>query len=845
MARLGRNDPCWCGSGKKYKNCHMREDERAESRKLVTRNLIERLNEYALQREFRADFESAFEFYFGRKMQVEDDAEGAMELERALDYFVYDYRLPDGQRIVERFLAEHGQRLTPDERALVEDWRHSRQTAFEVIAVERGVGARLSDLVSGEEFDVVEQRGTQDLSRWEIVVSRLLHVRDHYELAGASGMRLPSGHRDWLRGYLEEQWDHYRINHPESDYEEFLHASGQLLNRFIEDEILPAASRPPTVVTAEGDLSEFGTATFDVVDYPAALAGLRAAEEFSGDGEEDESGTLSFSWREIGASVEFLRAHGPEFEHKQAIGAERGGVRSLGNLSLTHETLTLEATSRRRLEAGKALLAARLGRAIRHRADDIKSMDEMLAQRAAEPQEEAAEEEMPAEVEAMQAEMAGQYHRQWLDQAVPALDGQTPRDAVKTFGGRVRVMRLLKEFEAAEDRATQAGHFSMDVGELKRELGITDQNLLQESRLEDRMKEALDEMFELTHEDRVDAALAAWRAFRAKYPLSSLEELEFAEIWDLVELVDESLTNLGYRLAALKRYDEALALLQEYLALGPVDPEAIRADLAEMRVERGEVEQGVHDLEQLVAEAPESFEAVITLADVQRHLLNRPDDAIQTLRHGLDRVEEDWRGEVYSEILETYLEFNRLDQAEEFWHAENDAEDEEDKDYLGWAKIMLARVDLEAARASVERIREETPRAYWLGVVEARAGNFEKASELWAKDLKEPEFDDWILWVHWAELRLRLHQVDQVIEKVDPRKLHATATGYWYLALAYAAKGDPTRAAEWARAARAEMEQRSRRSSFATIEREVRELADTLGLSEAARQWLVVSEAPQ
>jgi preprotein translocase subunit SecA len=23
---LGRNDPCWCGSGKKYKHCHMRQD---------------------------------------------------------------------------------------------------------------------------------------------------------------------------------------------------------------------------------------------------------------------------------------------------------------------------------------------------------------------------------------------------------------------------------------------------------------------------------------------------------------------------------------------------------------------------------------------------------------------------------------------------------------------------------------------------------------------------------------------------------------------------------------------------------------------------------------------------
>jgi preprotein translocase subunit SecA len=25
----GRNDPCWCGSGKKYKHCHMREDQQA------------------------------------------------------------------------------------------------------------------------------------------------------------------------------------------------------------------------------------------------------------------------------------------------------------------------------------------------------------------------------------------------------------------------------------------------------------------------------------------------------------------------------------------------------------------------------------------------------------------------------------------------------------------------------------------------------------------------------------------------------------------------------------------------------------------------------------------------
>jgi preprotein translocase subunit SecA len=26
--KIGRNDPCWCGSGKKYKQCHMKQDQK-------------------------------------------------------------------------------------------------------------------------------------------------------------------------------------------------------------------------------------------------------------------------------------------------------------------------------------------------------------------------------------------------------------------------------------------------------------------------------------------------------------------------------------------------------------------------------------------------------------------------------------------------------------------------------------------------------------------------------------------------------------------------------------------------------------------------------------------------
>lgn len=30
---LGRNEMCWCGSGKKYKHCHLERDERKRSAK--------------------------------------------------------------------------------------------------------------------------------------------------------------------------------------------------------------------------------------------------------------------------------------------------------------------------------------------------------------------------------------------------------------------------------------------------------------------------------------------------------------------------------------------------------------------------------------------------------------------------------------------------------------------------------------------------------------------------------------------------------------------------------------------------------------------------------------------
>jgi SEC-C motif len=33
VAKPGRNDECWCGSGRKYKKCHLPEDEKKAAAK--------------------------------------------------------------------------------------------------------------------------------------------------------------------------------------------------------------------------------------------------------------------------------------------------------------------------------------------------------------------------------------------------------------------------------------------------------------------------------------------------------------------------------------------------------------------------------------------------------------------------------------------------------------------------------------------------------------------------------------------------------------------------------------------------------------------------------------------
>ena len=76
----------------------------------------------------------------------------------------------------------------------------------------------------------------------------------------------------------------------------------------------------------------------------------------------------------------------------------------------------------------------------------------------------------PPEAAELVRDLKLRHAKTWLDQPIPALEGRTPRVAIRTAAGRARVDSLLKEWENREQRQSPAER--IDVSLIRRELGL-------------------------------------------------------------------------------------------------------------------------------------------------------------------------------------------------------------------------------------------------------------------------------------------------------------------------------------------------------------------------------------
>lgn len=173
---VGRNDLCWCGSGRKYKKCHLgREqlplDDRARwlYAKAIQHALVSGWNDLLI--------EVADE----RSRHAGDDPDA---LNTALgDPLVIDAVLFEGGAF-EEFLEIRGSLLPDDERLLAQQWLSVPRSVFEVERVQRGYSVTVRDLRTGDTHQVREHAAGRQLKTGQLVCARALPAGDTMRFFG-------------------------------------------------------------------------------------------------------------------------------------------------------------------------------------------------------------------------------------------------------------------------------------------------------------------------------------------------------------------------------------------------------------------------------------------------------------------------------------------------------------------------------------------------------------------------------------------------------------------------------------------------------------------------------------
>ena len=409
---LGRNSPCWCGSGRKYKVCHLHD---------ASHTIGERRDwlYHKIARWVQASAGRALMIELA-EIRAEFRTEPTAMLDALVDPLVLDVAIFEGGGLTD-FLNARGSLLPADEQMLAASWQTSQRSLFEVSAVQPGHGFTLRDIRTGDIHEVVERMGSRQAKVGDVLCTRLLDAGDASPAIFGGIEPVP----DYLTAATLAMLD--LQDRDEAD-------------PFRTVSVLSARFAPPTMRTAEGDPVVLCTATLAIPDDQLDALQAHLETEFGG----HDNGV--WSWMVPGDI----------------------GNRVLGMVTLRSDKWTVNAMCERRFDELLAKMAdgapgvtvldqQRIpgGEAARSQVgnDGVESPSRPDA-------------DDPALQEAL-AEFTRQYEQKWLDDSIPALGGATPRQVADDPTRRGDLIRLLDSFDDMS-----GGPGTMNVARLRAELGL-------------------------------------------------------------------------------------------------------------------------------------------------------------------------------------------------------------------------------------------------------------------------------------------------------------------------------------------------------------------------------------
>lgn len=172
---VGRNEPCWCGSGRKYKKCHLGGEQLSLSERVGW------LYAKAHQQLLGGEWEELLAVVgYERVRHLEDELDDLLAEARA-DPLAIDTVLFEGGAF-EEFLEWRGELLPDDERQLAQQWLGVPRSVFEVEQVQPGHRVTVRDVRTGEVREVTERR--RALQPGQLICSRALPTGEGFAFFG-------------------------------------------------------------------------------------------------------------------------------------------------------------------------------------------------------------------------------------------------------------------------------------------------------------------------------------------------------------------------------------------------------------------------------------------------------------------------------------------------------------------------------------------------------------------------------------------------------------------------------------------------------------------------------------
>ena len=358
------------------------------------------------------------------------------------------------------YLARKGRQLDSYLRDYLEACLTAPFGFHEILACEPNVAFIAKDVFTDTELRVRDRSASSTLMKGDIFFGQVVQLRGIAMLEGIAPFAFPPAFMTHL----------LRVKHrkePRIDTDlAFRGIYFSLAKAYLNPE-------PPKILNTDGDVMEPRTLYFDIASPQSAFDALKplalgiSAEELREDATFDADGVL------VEATIPWLRKASKNHAAMETV--------LIARLQITGRKLTAKVNSLERARAVRSRVEEALGGSARYRRTRKQPLETMMpptttfapglgpqfVPRDAEQEALMQQPEVRAQIEAFQR----RHYESWPEIPLPALQGRTPLEAVKSADGRAMVSALIAQFErdsAQHDLSVGAEVFAG----LRRRLGL-------------------------------------------------------------------------------------------------------------------------------------------------------------------------------------------------------------------------------------------------------------------------------------------------------------------------------------------------------------------------------------